>query len=308
MSMITLIVLKRHFIFRKEVFILIDKKLQYSQKQLMILAGYYIADLSATSKEHPDNDTEVLTCLLSQNILVDMQQFIILYYLLLQYNYYPLLQYNANQNLTINASKYTDAYGIPGAWERMDTTKKHNLNMTILDNIINKKSQFDSLLQNAFCAVMDNKKAPEKESLISTDNLKQAEFIYRLLTPKDLSIRIKHILDLGWRTNGFIYTNAVNAKLTNWFKHYPMNIINHYYICLNPDPEIRLRLLVKDQDMDQANQIDPEICDKLTQHAFSSRITKTATVPIWCKFDAKEKRFKLDQSKYSPEQLALINQ
>lgn len=281
-----------------------QKQAQKVFKEIDYVAGYYLTSVvgQATKlNESTDNEEIAFSGVITNENFIDLQQFILLYLLLKQYNQNQRTMPEMQQDLGFNAIiLYQDAYGALGIWNEVIPKNTNVMPISIADNIISKKQQIYQFIQQEISNFVKTQASKQVK-----DDLVQAHFIYQMDDMTDRLSKIHDIIKLGWQHDKFIYNSAVQNQVHNWFKFYPPSVIKTYIVFGdNTDPENKTRLLLPKKDFEYANQINPDLFNQLARNIFQlgKKQLKNKTIPIWGKYDFEQNKFVLDKSKYTPEQ------
>lgn len=253
---------------------------KYTKEIINSVAGFYFVRIIANGTSQVDDETSIANIKITMENLVDMQQFIILYYLLLRNN-----GIKCDFDFLI---KYQDGYGVNGQWMRRPITTDLS-NCRLIDNIPNTRDSIGSVLEttvNAFYTCNHNK--PKQEFI---DILAREEFMYHLLPMSDFQERITNYVNLGWYDHEFTYNDAVNQAVDEWAKHYTNSVIENYTIMINGDGQNKARIIMPKKDSDYLIKNDPDLLSDVAGSVFGNN-------PLWIKFDHKNNQLTIDETGY----------
>lgn len=256
------------------------------------VAGYYFSNVNATPlenltkslfvQEDETNDTIAVVKLKLED-LGYMQQFVILYFLLLQH-----AKVNCNFDFII---KYRDGYGVNGKWMKQDASFDHR-QQNLLDNMINQHVQIGELLDYTINALHQDqvlKPNNDPDKTILDDIAEQALFLNFLLPVTDLQDEVAKLVDLGWNDQYFIYNQAVDQAVDNLIKPYPKEVVDQYTLIINDDKTVKKRLAIKKSTMKYLINHDPKYLESCVDHLFNIKEKPANFAPIWIDYDYQTK-------------------
>lgn len=256
-------------------------KPKYTKEIINSLAGSYFVRIVANGTSPIDDDISIANLTITMANLVDMQQFIILYYLLLRNN-----GIKCNFDFLI---KYQDGYGVNGQWMRHPVTTNLS-NYRLIDNITNSRDSIDAVLESTIDAFAkcsnSNKLKPEFIRILTRE-----EFIYHLLPMPDLQERITKYINLGWHDNEFTYNDAVDQAVNEWSSQYTDYVINNYTIMVKGNGQDKARIIMPKNDSDYLIKNRSDLLSYVAGSVFGNN-------PLWIKFDHKSNQLVIDEAGY----------
>lgn len=264
------------------------------------VSGFYFVHMESTqfapiNTEQPNvnEDIQLATTSLKLEDIVDMQQFIILYFLLLRNN-----DIDCDFDFII---KYKDGYGVNGRWMRQPIS--NNLSQCdLIDNVIDQYDEIANLLGSSMAAFFDSdmllvETSPEMNRIIN-----DSVFLFQLLSGEKLKDKIANYINLGWKNDHFEFNGSVKDQLSKWTKHYPSSVARTYEIIVSGDnPSNQTHILIPTKDFQYLQEKNPEMLESYLDMIFTRNTTNQnnkSDLPLWIKFDYKHNLINIDNSKY----------